>query len=326
MTKTDHTLFFIHIPKTAGSSFRKAAEAFFGPQATFYDYGSKANETHRKILELDYEKQDRYATGQYILKHARFLSGHLPYSKYASFFHCKNIITFIRKPEQQIRSHFEHYKRHHGYTRDFKTFIQEKRFCNIQSRLLNGLSVEAFGFIGLTEEYETSIKLINQHYKIDLKSLTLNQNTSKIETMYSFDDEELQLIKEHNQNDMELYQQAAERFEQQAYCLNNDQDFVRFGLLHLPPKQAEHKINGWATCYENDTVQTLDIYINEELTDTITAKEYRGIAKERNMNRNGYIGFMYEFPKTVKTGDLIQIKVHESQQNLFSTQVLLTLR
>ena len=46
MTKSD-TLLFVHIPKTAGTSFRNAAINNVGQEKVIQDYGVKANETSR---------------------------------------------------------------------------------------------------------------------------------------------------------------------------------------------------------------------------------------------------------------------------------------
>ena len=49
-------LFFIHIPKTAGSSFRVAAEQYFGSEATYFDYGNGSKETSESIETVNAEK------------------------------------------------------------------------------------------------------------------------------------------------------------------------------------------------------------------------------------------------------------------------------
>ena len=74
MEAANYPLFFIHISKTAGSSFRVAAERYFGKEHVFYDYGPKANETNPDIRTLDYEKRDRYAAGMKIVEKAKFLA------------------------------------------------------------------------------------------------------------------------------------------------------------------------------------------------------------------------------------------------------------
>jgi hypothetical protein len=319
MNNTIKPLFFIHIPKTAGSSFRKAAESYFGKALTFYDYGPEYKDTHPKITEYEYMNMDRFAAGSYIISHARFLSGHVPYSKYAPFFHPSNIITFIRSPEQQIRSHFEHFINLHGYKNSFKEFILEKRFTNMQSRMLNGIGIEGIGFVGLTEEYETSVALINRIYKTDFKTLQINTNQQKKLPSYILNAKELELIHTHNQEDIELYRKACIRFERQKKSVENSTNFIRFSLLHLPPKQALHKINGWLTCYELENALELAIFINGKYVEKITANEYRATANERNINRSGYIGFTYNIPNGLKHNDLIEFYATLTDELVYST-------
>lgn len=313
MFKTGNSLLFIHIPKTAGSSFRQAAETYFGHAQTIYDYGEKSSETHQKIIEFEYQNKDRFAAGEFITKQGRFLSGHIPYLKYAPFFHPKNVITFVRSPEQQVRSHFEHYIRHHGYTKSFQNFIVEKRFCNMQSRILQGISTDAFGFIGLTERYGESLELINRSYNTELIALNVNQNTSKDSSPYTFSEKDFALIKSKNTEDFALYEYAIARFERQKNAIVSKQPFIRVGKLNLPPKQAEKKFNGWVTCYETDQVQELDIIINNKIFTKITGNEYRGLPNERNMNRAGFIGFSFDYPTDIKLNDLVQFRTLEKE-------------
>lgn len=317
--KKNEPLFFIHIPKTAGSSFRVSAENYFGHKYTIYDYGSESPETHPKILELVYEKKDLFAAGNYIKENARLLSGHVHYVKYAPFFHLKNVITFVRSPEQRIRSHFEHFVRHKGYQDSFEAFIADRRFANVQSRNLGGIGIESFGFVGLTEDYETSIALINTLYNTDFKQLDINKNRDKKQSSYLITEQELNLIHQHNQADFALYQEACERFARQKKAIETSQPFIRFGLFSLSPQQALLKINGWLTCHESNKAQALTVFINGTKTETIIANEYRNIANERNMNRKGFIGFTYNYPKNIKHHDKIEIFTTHNHELVYSS-------
>lgn len=303
--KKNEPLFFIHIPKTAGSSFRVSAENYFGPIYTFFDYGVDSPETHPKIVELVYEKKDLFSAGSYINDNARLLSGHVHYVKYAPFFHLKNVITFVRSPEQRIRSHFEHFVRHKGYQDSFEAFIADRRFANVQSRNLGGMGIESFGFVGLTEDYETSIALINTLYNTDFQSLDINKNQDKKQSSYLITEQELDLIRQHNKDDFVLYQAACDRFKRQKEAIETARPFIRFGLLPLSPQQAQHRINGWLTCHESDEAQALSIFINGTKIETLIANEYRNIANERNMNRKGFVGFTFLIPKNINHNDTI---------------------
>lgn len=313
------TLFFIHIPKTAGSSFRKAALDYFGKSNTVFDYGARSDETHPDILKFDYKNKNRYAAASKVLKKAKFLSGHVPYAKYGPFIYPQNIVTFLRSPDQQVKSHYEHYKRHHGYTGSFVEFVQEKRFANLQSRLLKGIDPEAIGLIGLTEKYDESIALLNSQQKISIQSIAINQNSQKESDSYVFSDEEKSLIQEHNQEDFALYEYAVKRFHRQQQAILNNKEFVRLGVIKLPPMQALRRLSGWLTSYDTSKIQHAQVWINGEVTAEISGNEYISEAKEKNMNRNGFIGFSYRYPQSIKSGDLIEIRLKEDPyQVLFS--------
>ncbi|MAJ68062.1 MAG: hypothetical protein CL584_00205, partial [Alteromonadaceae bacterium] len=227
MEAANYPLFFIHISKTAGSSFRVAAERYFGKEHVFYDYGPKANETNPDIRTLDYEKRDRYAAGMKIVEKAKFLTGHINHPKYAPFIPAKNAITFVRDPIQQVRSHYEHFTRHHRYKRSFTEFVNEPRFKNVQYKAFQGTWPDAIGFIGLTERYNESLALINKMYSIDIQGLDINKNTEKKSSSYELSGEEIALIKKHNKEDFKLYEYALTRFERQKLAIESDTPFIR---------------------------------------------------------------------------------------------------
>lgn len=312
-------LLFIHIPKTAGSSFRVATENYFGSDKIMYDYGEQSDVTHPLVNELIYKKNDRYILKNELTKNFKLLAGHFIYPKYGPFVPARNTIAFVRSPEQQIRSHFEHYVRLHDYKKDFISFIKENRFVNIQSQHLRGLPLEAFGFIGITDYFEDSLSLLNTYYQINLRTLDINKNTEKPSSHYSFSDKEITLIEELNQDDYKLYEDALKRYERQKHCINNNADFLRFHIFDLPPNQAKLKLTGWYTCYENDKAQKISININGKCVSNLTAHDYSSMANERNLNRDGYIGFTFLYPETIKKGDLIEIFSESTEELLYST-------
>ena len=204
-------LFFVHVPKTAGSSFRIAAEGYFGKNNTFFDYGQDSSDTNKHIVELEYRKNDRLAVGVLLAQRAQFLSGHVNYAKYGQFFKAKNIVTFVRDPLQQVKSHYEHFTRHYGYSEDFETFVSKPQFSNLQSKYLKGVNVESLGFVGLTEEYEESLGLMNKYYGFDIDFLSLNKNSGKSGGHYELTSAEEKLIKKFNKDDFKLYELCKNR-------------------------------------------------------------------------------------------------------------------
>ena len=52
------SLFFVHIPKTAGTSFRKACENYFGTPYSAYDYSPNSSDTSALVLDCMYRNHD----------------------------------------------------------------------------------------------------------------------------------------------------------------------------------------------------------------------------------------------------------------------------
>src|SRR5690606_621288 len=53
-------ILFIHIPKPAGTSFRKGAESFFGSQHVVYDYGGAASATSSLARQMLYGEHEDF--------------------------------------------------------------------------------------------------------------------------------------------------------------------------------------------------------------------------------------------------------------------------
>jgi hypothetical protein len=310
-------LFFIHIPKTAGSSFRVAAEQYFGPDATYFDYGLGSKETHPDIVKYEYELKDRYLAAKCFKNSAKFLSGHVIYPKYGPFFNTKSVVSFVRDPAQQVRSHYEHFSRLHGYKGSFESFICENRFCNMQSKALNGIWNDAIGFIGITERYNESLVVFNQYYGTDIQALDINKNSSKSSSAYVLNNEELALIRKMNPQDFVLYEYASKRFELHKRLLDEGLPLIRFGELQVASKDVGKQFNIWACCFESEECLKANIVLDGNTVDEIKMSDYRPFAAERNIHRNGYIGKTYRYPSSFKTGQSVKVVEQKTQLVLF---------
>jgi len=223
--------FYVHIPKTAGTSFRVAAQNSFGKKNTLFDYGNESNVTSSIIKESMYIQKDENLLIEQFNKHNKLiLSGHVPVTKYYHLFKKFNIITFVRNPIDQVVSHYKHYCRDLQYKEDFPSFIKDERFKNLQTRMLTSNPLETIGFIGLTEEYELSIKLINNIYNLKLKILNKNISPNEFSDKAELSEDILQLILDENKDDMLLYETIKSDFYKKVEKYNNakDRGFLNF--------------------------------------------------------------------------------------------------
>lgn len=89
------SIFFVHVPKTAGTSFRKSAESYFGEGAVLYDYSAQSEETSPLVNSHVYQQPDLFE-----FYHAQksnrfaFLSGHVNAGKYMHLFGACHTVTF----------------------------------------------------------------------------------------------------------------------------------------------------------------------------------------------------------------------------------------
>lgn len=292
-------ILFVHLPKTAGTSFRIAAEKYFGKENTFYDYSAEALETSPVIIDKVYEENDPY--GLYKVLHERpksFLSGHFDVSKYGPLYDMVDIVTFLRNPVQQVLSHYNHFKNNYGYTKSLREFAKEARFRNMQSRNLQKIDPRLYGFIGITEEYNASIDLFNAFFNVDFPHMHLNAKDEKSLSFESLKTEEIKHIKKLNAEDMALYKMAKKQLKTYRHLHEKKHPFT-YGFIQ---KLDKDRIFGLAFQRDSDEPVEIDIYRDKTYLKTVLANRFRPGMVARNVPRKGYVGFDYIHPKKASIG------------------------
>lgn len=311
---------FVHIPKTAGTSLRVAAEAYYGESRILRDYGINSTATTEEIKSEVYSQEDVYQISSIAAQHnAVLLAGHIPLAKYAGIIGFPNTCTIFREPVEQVISHYQHAVRNHGFEQDILTFARLKGRRNLQSRLMNNFDPALIGVIGLTEKYRDSLSLLNHHWSWKLRhrkeNLSGGWRRSKLELSVN----ERSEIEQLNKLDRLVYSRAVEVFTNSLSYLNSGSNSDVRGLITVADTKAG--IRGWAFDTLSDKLVEINIMVNGKSVQRMACCKFvPGIAAWR-LPRNGCVGFNYVTDQ-LSEGDHVEILDVENNITLSKKHVL----
>lgn len=208
-----NAVLFIHIPKTAGTSFRLACQAHLDGRIAL-DYGGDSSSTSDFLCRLDGPERDLEWVGQQLEERAlHLLGGHVYYSAYASLFPPERVITFVREPLQRLISEYFHFLRG-GFTGEFLDFARRPQNQNRQSRMLAGLELRRIGVLALSERYDDSLSLVRREFGWSLRARQDNRNPDRnmLKKHYEVDEPTRERIRALNRADYALYDYAVSTF------------------------------------------------------------------------------------------------------------------
>ncbi len=313
LKKLPHSFLFVHIPKTAGTSFRKSAEIQY---PTMNDYGKDNPQTSNSVKGHWYKQQDMYLLKKYLAKEDKIFSGHFYSEKYINFVDVRHIISFVRDPLEQVVSHYNHHVKHLGYDGKFSDFIILPKNCNIQSRYLDALPVSLYGFIGLTAKYEESLDFINQNYGLEIEVKQDNVGQTPIQTWGDLTLDQIELIEKYNSKDIVLHNQAKAIFTQRLTYQKNKQNWAH-SWFYINPQNL---LVGYVYYEQGDEAVQLDLFINDELIQKITANQYTGLLPRANLPRERYVGFNVNL-NNFKHASKIELKVQSTGQSVYDKSI-----
>ncbi len=308
--RQDDPFFFIHIPKTAGTSFRVAAENSFGLQAIEKNYGPKSVHTTPLVKKYLIEQSDLYGFYQQF-KHsnARMYLGHVNATPMTFVHPLTRTVAFLRRPEEQMLSHYNHAVRWHGCDQSIEEFCRTLRFRDQQTTILQHIPIHLIGFIGLTESYEQSLEIFNHTYGTNLPLLNMNVNDQKkIETP---DDETLALIRNITRADTELYTTAQKIFQNRFEMHRKNLPWCHGAIQD----QNDTHLAGYACWAHSDDPVDLVLSSNGQDIAEARAIHPKPFLSRFVLPRRGIIGFAFTI-SDLKDRENIEVRVKSTGQKL----------
>lgn len=226
-------LFFLHIPKTAGTTMNTIMRSNFGKSSIIHL--NKPYQHAESLREQWSVKGSR----------ARLVSGHFPYGIHEHIDVEPAYFAVIRNPYERVYSFYKYILNTptHYYHKEltekrwtFEEFLRDgtvPEVSNQQVRLLTGCKVDSkavneetyaeaianihkhFSLVGVQDRFEQTLALMK--IKLGLRSIRhYSKNVRKESAPIKFDEGELQLLNQTNFFDMKLYSYVCDYFASQV--------------------------------------------------------------------------------------------------------------
>ena len=199
------TILSIHIPKTAGTTFRELLQEYYGDRLCFF-YGALKNPACEPIAALPIN--------------TKCLHGHFYIEDYRAALPQAKCIAWIRDPVERVVSEYAHLKRQpadgnplgqliaQGFS--LLDFAHHPEARNIQTKTIR--SLHNFDFVGIAENFDAELARLYFITGVELRSgHKSNINPDKIGPRYLLEDRARALLAKLNNEDEELYRLAQEQ-------------------------------------------------------------------------------------------------------------------
>lgn len=310
------TIFFIHVPKTAGTSFRVALTQTFPRRLLAFDYGARSPETTDWVRQHTHDTPDRERFRRELTERGIVaFGGHVGRPHYGDVFPPEKTIAFLRDPVDRVISEWHHHRRNSGLGDTLDQFAEAKQYRNTQARLLRGAEPETYAALGLTARYRESLTLVSQKLGWELPLLALNRNPQRAELGATYDvtDELRTRIAELNQADVQLFQAAESLFASDMRSAAPPSLQPPESIPSFPARTRgfidgydRGHVYGWACRVGDATPLTVRVLLNGREVAVATADLPRPDLYQKQIHPTGNAGFRVAITPSPTNGAVIR--------------------
>ncbi|WP_458070125.1 hypothetical protein [Rhodanobacter sp. BL-MT-08] len=215
------TIISLHLPKTAGTSFRVSLANHFGDRYRGdYDDQAISKTTYRRRKEAMLSGAKIFRQG---LAGVDCVHGHFLPFKYRplSLIRDLTFITWMREPAARLISHYHYWQEsysertaapHHRQVVEERWTLEEfclsEKFQNIYTQYLWCFPLENFAFIGISEHYQEDLLCFARQF-LSSELVPQRENiTAKTNAYREFDQGFLKKVRAFHAKDVRLYERA----------------------------------------------------------------------------------------------------------------------
>jgi 4-hydroxybenzoate polyprenyltransferase len=222
-------LIFLHIPKTAGTTFHNILDKQFAPENVFtIQVIDDAHTNIDKFTSLPKSKR----------KKIHLLKGHMNFGLHEYMIGETKYITLLRDPRERIISFYYYVlqnpnlelftliKSNNWSLHDFVANVDMKELNNAQLKLISGIedneevmmekAIENinnhFSFVGITEYFDESLKRLQKIYGWDISEYISHKVNDSRPKLDDIDPKTIKLIDEKNHGDILFYEKIKTEF------------------------------------------------------------------------------------------------------------------
>lgn len=213
-------LIFVHIPKTAGTSFKSLLNQVYPSSDTII---IDSENWHRDTFKSFNRSSLPGAQQVQPSSNIKYIVGHFNANHFIDLYPNATYITWVRDPIQRLCSSYNYYlrlgsrygvisneKRSYDMV-DFETYMTHKLNINSMCQQIN-IPLDRFKFVGIVEKYEEEIerfkKITNINIINDYSYANINPEKKNVKENYPITDSFREKLMTIHANDYKLYNES----------------------------------------------------------------------------------------------------------------------